>query len=40
MPSAPGLYTYIKSYKCIKADFKEIALKLATTMGKVIRPFC
>ena len=28
---APGLYTYIKSLKmCIKSDFEEIILKLAT----------
>ena len=28
---APGLYTCIKSRKkCIKSDFKEISLKLAT----------
>ena len=28
---APGLYTCIKSWKkCIKSDFKEISLKLAT----------
>ena len=31
MPPAPGLYTWIKSWKkCIKLDFKEISLKLAT----------
>ena len=31
MPFSPGLYTCIKSLKmCIKSDFKEIVLKLAT----------
>ena len=31
MPPAPGLYTCIKSRKkCIKSDFKEMSLKLAT----------
>ena len=32
MPPAPELYTCIKSWKtnCIKSDFKEISLKLAT----------
>ena len=31
MSPAPGLYTCIKSWKnCIKSDFKEISLKLAT----------
>ena len=32
MPPAPGLYTYIKTHEgnCIKSDFKEISLKLAT----------
>ena len=41
MPPAPGLYTCINHEKknCIKSDFKEISLKLATN-GKVIRPFC
>ena len=30
-PPAPGLYTCIKSWKnCMKSDFKEISLKLAT----------
>ena len=41
MLPAPGLYTCIKSRKknCIKSDFKEISLKVATK-GKVIRSFC
>ena len=32
MPPAPGLYTCIKYHKkkCIKSDFIEISLKLAT----------
>ena len=37
---APGLYTCIKSLKmCIKSDFEEIILKLAT-YGQRERPFC
>ena len=40
LPFDPGLYTSIKSLKmCIKSDFEEIILKLAT-YGQRKRPFC
>ena len=41
MPLRRG-YIHVLNHekKCVKSDFKEISLKLAKKMGKMIRPFC